>query len=58
MVTGLEDVWKKLKLTEEEEEEEETVVVCEQNTSEEKAGKIALCLWRKLLTESYFNTGL
>jgi len=29
MVTGLEDVWKKLKLTEEEEEEEETVVVCE-----------------------------
>ncbi|KAJ8438434.1 hypothetical protein Cgig2_004544 [Carnegiea gigantea] len=58
MATGLEDVWKKLKLTEEEEEEEETVVVCEQKTLEEKAEQIALCLWRKLLMESYFNIGL
>ncbi|KAJ8446558.1 hypothetical protein Cgig2_019711 [Carnegiea gigantea] len=50
MAWGLE-VWSRLSLT----DEEERVAVCDEDESEERIEQIALCLWGKLLIESYFN---
>jgi len=53
MVGDLQDVWKRLTLT----EEEETVVISEDDDPSERADQVALCLLGKLYTGNTFNIG-
>ena len=48
--SGLEDAWRRLKLT----EDEEKVIVCEEDETDERIEQISLCLWGKLSTKHYF----
>lgn len=53
MAIGLEDDWRRLKLTANEEE----IIICDEEALSEKAEQVALCLLDMLYTTSYFNSG-